>query len=260
MAIESKAKKYIGDIRNVLAAEFLRGNGIEIGALHYPVELPKGAEVTYVDRISREESIACFPELDSTKIVDPGVIDDGFLLASIAERSLDFLIANHVLEHSPNPLQALQRWGELLNDKGILFVSVPLAHMCFDKGRPITTLQHMIEDQQLYCVKDDAEIAERNLNHYIEWVTISAPNISKPVWWRWTIGKLRRQSTINKLACERLEKEQEIHFHTFTKESYIELLNHFASKAKREIIVEQVEPFGIEVIAILRVGKLREVG
>ena len=41
--------------RSVIAKRFLKGEGIEIGALHHPLKLPTNASVKYVDRLSNSE-------------------------------------------------------------------------------------------------------------------------------------------------------------------------------------------------------------
>ncbi len=50
------------------AFPFLRGSGLEIGALHEPFPVPAGIKVTYVDNLTVEEAVARFPEIDASKI------------------------------------------------------------------------------------------------------------------------------------------------------------------------------------------------
>lgn len=53
--------------RTYLADRFLRGDGIEIGALHRPVPLPEGATVRYVDRLYTDDLRSEYNELHRLK-------------------------------------------------------------------------------------------------------------------------------------------------------------------------------------------------
>ena len=49
--------------RRQLAQRYLTGLGIEIGAMHNPLKLPRSVKVEYLDVTTREENIRKFPEL-----------------------------------------------------------------------------------------------------------------------------------------------------------------------------------------------------
>lgn len=90
------------ETRRYLSSKYLRGHGVEIGALGNPLPLPPGALTFYVDRVAREESQRIYPDASSNPHVEPDRVEDGFALPSIAAESLDFVIGNHVLEHAPD--------------------------------------------------------------------------------------------------------------------------------------------------------------
>lgn len=92
--------------RNRIVQEYIRGIGIEIGALHNPVPIPKNITVKYVDRLSVESLRHQYPELKNLPLVDVDIIANGETLDSIEESSQDFVVANHFLEHCQNPLLA----------------------------------------------------------------------------------------------------------------------------------------------------------
>jgi 2-polyprenyl-3-methyl-5-hydroxy-6-metoxy-1,4-benzoquinol methylase len=94
---------------SAVSLRFLRGAGIEIGALHSPMPVASGVSVTYVDRMSRPEQRASFTELRDYPFVEVDVIDDGERLDSIEDGSLDFVVASHMLEHCENPLGTIRR-------------------------------------------------------------------------------------------------------------------------------------------------------
>src|SRR6202035_2162310 len=84
--------------RRRLARRFLRGQGLEIGALHCPLRVPGGVTVRYVDRMDIDGLRRQYPELPADKLVDVDVIDDGEKLGSQPDRCADFIIANHFIE------------------------------------------------------------------------------------------------------------------------------------------------------------------
>jgi SAM-dependent methyltransferase len=236
--------------RASLAAAYLRGSGIEIGALHAPLIVPPGVEVRYVDRVTRTESIRAFPGLDAAQIVDPHYVTDGFRLPAIADSSQDFVIANHVLEHTPNALGALGAWHRVLRQGGVLFVAVPIVDRTFDCGRPVTTPEHILEDWQVRGTS--AEVTAHDLPHYREWVTISLVAISNqngtplPPW---------SAEEWEQEARRRLEVSDEIHFHTFTCDSFRTLLMEVAPAVLGPVeLLALHECGGYEAVAVLRKG------
>ncbi len=243
------SKETVNDKRTFLSLRYIRGRGVEIGALHFPLSVANGVQVKYVDRVTREESIKKFPELDASKIVTTHIIDDGFTLSTIPDASQDFLIANHVLEHVSNPLQVLSNWGRILKLDGILFVSVPIAEKCFDKDRPLTSMQHFIDDFDI-CIREEKELfQDRNKIHYRDWIKLSKPNILKSQGIK--CAPLTPENERKKIN-EMLENSAEIHFHTFSHESYLHLLTHFTKNIKKNIKIIEILKSNIETIAVLQ--------
>lgn len=133
-------------IRHVIASRYLKGEGIEIGALHNPLIVPNGATVRYVDKWTAEHLAATYPELKDRKLVKIDYIDDGETLATIRENSVDFIIANHLLEHCRNPLRTIERMFALLKNDGVLYLTVPDKRYTFDAPRSVTPIQHLVRE------------------------------------------------------------------------------------------------------------------
>lgn len=233
-----------------LAARHLRGAGLEIGALHAPLRVPDGVVVRYVDRLTRHESIRIFPELDPAQIVEPDYVMDGFSLPEIDTGSQDFVIANHVLEHTPNPLAALAAWHRVLRPRGVIFAGVPLADRTFDRGRLITPPQHILMDWMER--RDSAQVTQSDLPHYREWVAVSLRAISRQ---NGTPLPPFDAAEIERVACERLAQSDEIHFHTFSCTAYRELLTQVVPALLPDLhLAELHECGGYEVVAVLVKG------
>src|SRR4051812_5653223 len=82
----------IHQTRKVIADAFLRGDGIEIGALHQPLQVSSAARVKYVDRMSVPDLRRQYAELEAAPLVDIDIIDNGEQLATIGEGTQDFVI------------------------------------------------------------------------------------------------------------------------------------------------------------------------
>jgi predicted SAM-dependent methyltransferase len=97
----------------------------------------------YVDRFGLEELRRHYPGLD---LVEVDIIADGERLVGIPEGSQDFIIANHFLEHRQDPMLTLQTLTSRLRPGGRLFMAVPDADHTFDRERPSTTFEHLVQD------------------------------------------------------------------------------------------------------------------
>jgi len=241
------------DQRERLARRYVKGCGLEIGALHRPLASPASVNVKYVDLVSREESIKKFPELDASEIVAVDYIDDGFVLSKIPQASQDFMIANHVLEHTPNPIQVLKNWSRIIKPEGILFITVPIAEECFDKGRLLTTLEHLIDDFELYDrnaqARAQTKINQKNKDHLREWINISERNLFTE---RYADYKHPSLAEIEKRIEATDIKNIEIHFHTFSMVSYKRLLSFFTATIDKTVQIEKVIRNGGEIISVMK--------
>ncbi len=130
--------------RDDLAFRYLRGDGVEIGALYNPLRVPSAARVRYVDHAGLDELQKIYPEHDW--VMAPDVIDEGERLGKFADESLDFVIANHMLEHVEDPIEALHNFLRVLRPGGILFLTLPDARHTFDGRRTRTTIEHLLRD------------------------------------------------------------------------------------------------------------------
>lgn len=135
--------------RQQLATEYLAGDGLEIGALHGPLQVPEAANVSYVDRLSVADLRDQYPELAEQPLVDVDILDDGEKLTTIKEQSQDFIIANHMLEHCENPIGTIRQHCTKLKPGGIAYYAVPDKRFTFDKDRPLTDFQHLLLDDIL---------------------------------------------------------------------------------------------------------------
>ena len=164
-------KRNVWVTREDLARRYVSGQGIEIGALTAPLRVPPGVVVRHVDRMSRADLIRTHgPELtaagsDPQAIPEISVVQDAETLSGIADRSLDFVIANHVLEHLEDPIGMLQSLVRVLRPGGVLLLTLPDPRHSFDARRPPTTVEHLLRDHaQGPAISRQA--------HYEEWARL----------------------------------------------------------------------------------------
>ena len=131
-----------------VGAALLCGEGLEIGALHYPLAVSGRATVDYLDVESAPTMRRLFPELDGEPLIEPRWIGDVVrqTVPVITGRRFDFIVMNHVLEHVANPIQVLANVWEGLLDGGLLALSVPDKHFTFDRARRLTSFEHLLAE------------------------------------------------------------------------------------------------------------------
>lgn len=202
--------------RYSLAFLYLRGNGIEIGALHNPLMVSPWTKVRYVDRMTVAELRLQYPELNEKKLKPVDVVANGELLESIADASQDFVIANHFLEHCQNPLLALENMFRVLREDGVLYLALPDKRYTFDRARPVTTLEHLRRDYS-----ETPECSRRE--HFQEWVRL--------------VNGITDSEMMDRQVEQLLEMEYSIHYHVWTQQEMLELLQYLAKQIPSEIEV-----------------------
>ncbi len=217
-------KRWLG--RYALAALYLRGEGIEIGALHHPLKVPPWVRVRYVDRLPVDELRRQYPELRDKSLVPVTFVDDGERLTSVPDASQDFVIASHFLEHCEDPIGALRNMLRVLRPGGVVYLVIPDQRFTFDRRRPVTPLAHLMRDHA-----EGPEVSRRG--HFEEWAR--------------HVAGIEDEALVLREA-DRLEAAgYSIHFHVWTPREMIELLHHVAERdpLDLEVVVRRAEEVAI---------------
>ena len=119
-----------------IAHQYLDGlKGVEIGAsAHNPFGLDT-INVDYNDDIENEHKQQQMKLCGEVAKVD--VVAQGDNLP-FADKSFDFVISSHVIEHFYDPMKALLEWERVA--KKYIFIIVPHKERTFDKDRELTTV------------------------------------------------------------------------------------------------------------------------
>lgn len=221
--------------RELIASTFLYGDGIEIGALHNPLTIHQCASVKYVDRMPNEKLYEHYPELRSLPLVDVDIVDDGELLNTIIDSSQDFVIANHFLEHSEDPIITLKNFLRVTKVGGVVYLAVPNMTKTFDCNRVETSLAHLIDDHKL-------GIETSRLKHYDEWVSLVEPHF----------GRTYDEIAFNNRLEEIMEQKYSIHFHCWSVNGFNDFLNYLKQDYALPFDISLFVDRGDEYITILK--------
>lgn len=227
-------KLYLPRVRSrklskLLPGAYLHGEGIEIGALHNPLSVPNGVRVRYVDRMSNEDLLKQYPDLQGQPLVPVSMVSDGERLTGIEDGSQDFIIASHFLEHCQNPIGTLIQFFRVLRPNGVAYLKIPDKRFTFDRERPLTTLQHVWDDHEL-----GPECHRRE--HFEEYVRF--------------VHHVTDDAEVQRQAQMLMDQDFSIHYHVWTQQEFLELLLSI-----RQPIGFEIESFCMnrhEMICVLR--------
>ena len=91
-------------------------------------------------------------------------------LAGIADKTYDFLLSCHSLEHVANPLQALQEWKRVLRPGGVIVLVLPDKEHSFDKYREYTPFSHLVADYEHGTDERDETHFEEIMRSHQRWL------------------------------------------------------------------------------------------
>lgn len=207
-------------LRREIASIFLKGRGVEIGALHKPLNVPENkVDVIYIDRLSTNELQKQYPNIEEP-FIEVDIIDDGETLKKIKNNSQDFIIANHFYEHCADPISTLLNLLRVIKPSGGIFMAIPDKRYTFDKKRKNTTFRHVKEDYE------EGPAISKN-KHLIEWIT--------------EVNNITNRKQIIKKKESLIKNNESIHYHTW---DYETLIDYFI-KVRKYLN----DPFEISLVA-----------
>ena len=133
-------------------------------------------------------------------------IRDASNLSNIQDKTYDFVMSSHVIEHIANPIRALKEWHRVVRPGGAGIFVVPHLNFTFDHHRPLTTLQHMLDDFAQSTTDDDQTHLQETLD-LIDYSMISSD-----------------RATLAELGRDVLNPEKVLHHHTFDERTFGDLV------------------------------------
>lgn len=149
---------------SALAHYLLDGlRGLEIGAsAHNPFGL-KTLNVDWTDDMTTQfklDEIALCGKCAPVHIVASG--DD----LPFKDNTVDFVISSHVIEHFYDPIKTIKEWLRVVRPGGFVYMIVPHKERTFDKDRPRTPLQEIIDRHE----RPNPPAVDDH-HHYSVWIT-----------------------------------------------------------------------------------------
>lgn len=147
-----------------------RGVGLEIGSSYNSIAAKRdGYNVQFIDHATREQLVAKFRhhDVDVDSIEEVDFIWNGEDYATLTGRpkSYDWIIASHIIEHTPDLIGFLNSCDAVLKDEGVLSLAVPDKRYCFDRHRPLTGLARVIDSHHQKNTRHTlGTLAEAHLN------------------------------------------------------------------------------------------------
>ena len=210
----------------------LQGQGIEIGALHHPLVVPKDVKVLYVDRMSVADLRKQYPELNDLPLIEADILANGEDLETIADNTQDFVIANHFIEHCQDTIGTIENMLRVLKPGGILYSAIPDKRGSFDIDRDVTSIEHMWRDHI-------ESPAGSKREHFESWVRY--------------VGHYQDNVEVANQVDRLIEMDYSIHYHVFTQESWLELFVSLQQRLPIKFEIELVFNNGShEIILIAR--------
>lgn len=186
-----------------LVAGLLVSPGVEIGAFKTPIP---GISPVYVDRFIEYANDATMAEYFGDSADLPFV-----------DSSLNYVATSHVIEHVANPLGAFFEWYRVLRHNGIIYMVVPDRRLSFDRTRPLTTVDHMIQDYRHQVTQCDGTHIE-DFVYNVDWKDFSPSTPEAKV--------AEEREALSRSYQKEIASGSEIniHFHTFEPDTMVELL------------------------------------
>ena len=156
-------------------------------------------------------------------------VSDATDLNRIASNTYDFVLSSHTLEHIANPLRALAEWTRVLKDGGLLALVLPHRDGTFDHRRPVTQLEHLVEDFE-------KQVDEGDLTHLDEILRLHDLGRDPAA------GDFE---TFKARSAKNLENRS-LHHHVFDTRLAIDLVDHIGLQITA---VEAFRPYDILIVA-----------
>ena len=201
---------YQGDLRSAL----------EIGALNTPTIRPGECETAFMDWFSTDELRSLNFDNPKVEVEDLVWVDHVVKSRNFADAigyQVDLLIANHVLEHVPDPIHWLGQASQCVNPDGRLFLCVPDRRYTYDYFRRESDAVDLVEAN---LEAPDRATAADIARHLYYWTDITHMEI-------WETGaplRFKPQMTFDE-ALERAtlmaETYSGIHVWVFTSQTFL---------------------------------------
>lgn len=209
ISAEKEAGREVDYVRKAIAAAFAFGKGFEVGGGDRPWPLPESAQCVHGDRLNLAGLHKYFGAHDMLSKIKLDRQIDAETLDGVPDNQLDFFVTGHVIEHLSDPIGSIRNAIRVLKPSGVYILAVPDMRYTFDKGRPMTTLEHLLKDER------EGGMTTREQS-YEEVVRLGYPNAT--------------EAEVKIHVHHGIKNRIDIHWHTWTAESFRAMLDATSSR------------------------------
>ena len=227
------AAEFVQQCRAEVAARFLKGRGLEVGAGTRPVPLPAGAQCYYGD-VRDAVALSSYFGQGTTSSFDGHL--DAQTFKGVPSKSQDFVISAHVIEHLHDPIGAIRESLRILKAAGILFLVVPDRRHTFDRDRPPTALAHLLQDEidggastQLQAYEDHARYVHTTLT-----------------------GEVLSEDRIKRDVIGIMKAGMDVHFHCWSTSEFREVIDYCCQKFGARLVALAGEVVNENIFVVQR--------
>ena len=125
-----------------------RSVGLEIGGCDLPTVRPEKGNCHYADFRSADEMAEMWKIPRNTLCDIEYIIMRDKYLGDIIKDKFDYIVACHVLEHVPDPINYINQLKSLLSSGvgRLIFLTIPEKRETFDRARASTNIDHILMD------------------------------------------------------------------------------------------------------------------
>ncbi|MDL2252682.1 class I SAM-dependent methyltransferase [Ruminococcaceae bacterium OttesenSCG-928-I18] len=193
-----------------------RGKGVEFGAAAQPMPFPLGCHLTYADPFKVGEGCTTGYE---GEFVPVHYQTDLNHMQGLPDEAYDFLASAHSIEHTYDPIGVLSLAYRKLKPGGRFFLVVPHKEYTLDKPRATTSLRHLVEDYRQY----NYERYVFDLMDFSEYAIFSDELYETAH--NWHNSRQKYEAFLDGHGPD-------IHYHTFTEESFAQLIDWYNANEK----------------------------
>ncbi len=159
-----------------MAHYFCKGVGLEIGALCYPYLFNKDCKLKYADIFENSKLRNILDDIPSENLYHKKLVEldyilkpPKFFLEDIEDNKFDFVYSSHVIEHTPNPIAAINEQLRIVNKNGIVYAVLPNKRYTYDRLRKVTPAKDLIKkfENQIFdhTVEEALDVVKNSDTH-----------------------------------------------------------------------------------------------
>ena len=214
-------KKYLWRKHHDAAHYFCKGFGLEIGALCNPYLFNSDCKLHYADIFENNELRKIIDDIPLSNLypnkfvkLDYILKPPKYLLDKINSDKFNFVYSSHVVEHTPNPISALNDQLRVIKKRGLVYVVIPNKKNTYDKKRKVTPASVLIN-------KFEKNIYDHTIDEALDVVKNTTTH---------NLYESHKDNPLDMAKKMIIEKQGIHHYHVFDETNTLEILVYLSKK------------------------------